>query len=776
MKDFSKNVIRWIAGLTKDQFDEFVKVFIKDYFKVETVSLTDGKGDGGIDIQIFQNKILKKIPIQLTVDSNVYNKLEKDFVKIYKTIENHKYSDNFYFFYSKGAAREKVDDLKEIAKRDFSIGLEVFDNKLISTYLEKADFYLSREKLRELLGEFLEEENTYFDEKDKMYFDLLNHNSDSVELKERFIYAYTLNEFLNSKNNTLIKNEIQQKLEDEFNLQNPEYYTNKVIEKLISKGKIELIEGKYKLGDEEKNNLVNIKKDADLLEREFISGLQEVLKRFEGNIELKVIIDKIHEIFKKYNEIDLNEINENIDNSNSDNFVLNELISYVKENLKNNQETQKFITEVVNLCSINDFIIKVSAGKLYRDLVNSDDFDAYSRRLNKEVFFDTPVLIYLLLAMKQEVFDYDNYRYKIAKNLFQFISENYDNTIFNTIEPYIVELADYLNSTIKLIPIFETGLLESLGGSSNEILNFYLKLKEDSSIEESFEDFIRDFGISIEMVLREDNNNYLQQFLIRLFKDNNINIDEVYKYDTNYQTRNEFSNVSKTLGEIYARGELKRNPRSLKFDSLFFMHIYDSSIDLVDPTVITWDNTFREFRSIYQSKNPSLRYWHLFKPGKFLDHISLLNFKINGEAISNEVLAMIDIEFEVVKGVKKLSDVLASIVDLKSASGTKLTKGLIEIRDLYIYEINKDQSKEIEVTSETLQPVDQIVSNVFDYYTKNESEYSLENFTFMLKQDDAIDEVIEILKNESDYYLKYNIYSESYKTKFDKLIKKFITK
>jgi hypothetical protein len=774
MKDFSKNVTRWISGLTKDQFDEFVKVFIKDYFKIDTVSLSDGKGDGGIDIQIFQNRVQKKIPIQLTVDSNVYNKLEKDFVKIYNTIENHKYSDNFYFFYSKGAAREKVDDLKETAKRDYSIGLEIFDNKLISTYLEKSEFYLSREKLREILGEFLKEESEYFDEKDKMYFDLLNHNSDSVELKERFIYAYTLNEFLNSSNNSLDKNEIQKKLENEFNLQNPEYYTNKVIEKLISKSKIELIDGKYKLTEDEKKHLISIKKDADLLEREFISKLQEVIKKFEGNIELKVILDKIHEIFKKYNEIDLNEINENLENSFTDNFIVNELISYVKENLKNSEETQKFINEVINLCSINDFIIKVSAGKLYRDLVNSDEFDAYSRRLNKEVFFDTPVLIYLLLAMKQESFDYYNYRYKIAKNLFQFINENHGNIVFNTIEPYIVELADYLNNTIKLIPIYELGFLESLGGSSNEILNFYLKLKEESSIEESFEEFIKDFGISTEMALKERDNNYLQQYLIQLFKDNNINIDVAHKYDTDYQTKSEFLKVSRTLGEIYARAELKRNPRSLKFDSLFFMHIYDSNIELIDPTVITWDNTFREFRSEYQTKNPSLRYWHLFKPGKFLDHISLLNFKINGEAISNEVLAMIDIEFEVVKGVKKLSDVLASIIDLKSKSGTKLTNGLIQIREVYIYEINKDEAKEIEINSETPQPVDEIVSNVFDYYIKNESQYSLENFTTVLKNDEAIVEILKLFQEESNYFMKYNKYRDNYKDDFDSIIKKFL--
>ena len=777
MKDYTKNISRWIDGLTKDQFDEFIKVFIKDYFKVDTVSLTDGKGDGGIDIKIFINRIAKKIPLQVTIDSNVYTKLEKDFVKIYKTIEEYGFSDNFYFFYSKGAAESKVNELKEVAKRDYSIGLEMFDNKLISTYLEKSDFVASRNKLREILGEFLRDEKSYFSENDKMCFDLLNHNSDSIELKERFIYAYVLNEFFNSSKTTLSKTEIKLKLQTEFNLQNPDYFCNKVFDRLISKEKLEKKgELEYQLTEKEKNNLESIKADSDLLEREFLSNLQTIINNYEGNIELKIIIDKIYNIFKKYKEIDVYEINETYETSNGENSEIQDLINYVNEILTNKEDVKKFIYEVVSLCSENDFIIKISAGKLYKDLINSTEFDSYSRRQNKEVFLDTPVLLYLLMAMKEEDFEYDNYRFRVAKSLFSIIKDSESNTIYNTIEPYIIELADYLNNTIKMIPIYDLGLLESLGGSSNELLNFFIKVKENNLFDGDFENYIEDFGISLNMVNKDDNNEYLQQFLINLFKVNSINVDIVHKYDTDYKTRSNFQKISKTLGDIYSRTDASRKPRSLKFDSLLFMHIYDTDIELIDPTVVTWDNTFKEFRKEFQSKNPSLRYWHLFKPGKYLDHVSLLNFKINNSAISNEILSMIDTEFEVVKGVKKLSDILTNIIDLKSASGTKLSKGLAEIRDIYIYEINKEEKGNSELNSEDLQPVDEIVSNIFDYYIKNEGKYSFENFTQVLKKEDAVSEVLKLLKVESDHYLKYNTYSDNYKNKFDNFIGIFLDK
>lgn len=775
MTDYTKNITRWIDGFTKDQFDVFIKVFIKDYFKVDTVSLTDGKGDGGIDVKVFTNKVDRKIPLQLTVDSNVYAKLEKDLVKISNLINKYSYSDNFYFFYSKGAAEKKVNELKEIAKRDFSIGLEVFDNKLLASYLDKPDFAASRNKLRELLGGFLKNEKTYFSENDKMCFDLLNHNSDSIELKERFIYAFILNEFFKSSSNSLTKESIKSKLVEEFNLQNPEYYCNKIIETLLTKSKI-VIETTtvYKLTTSEKKNLESIKADSDLLEKEFLSKLQTIFSKYNGKVELKIIVEKLFNIFKKYKEIDADEINETYELVNGENNEIKELINYLNESLTDQNDTKKLIYEIISLCSENDFIIKISAGKLYKDLMNSSEYDAYSRRQNKEVFLDTPVLLYLLMVMKEEKFNYDNYRYKVAENLFNVIKNSDGTTIYNTIEPYVIELADYLNTTIKLIPIYDTGLLDSLGGTTNELLNFFIKVKENGLFEGKFEDYIKDFGVDINMVYKDDTNDYLQQFLIHLFKVNNINIDVVHKYETDFKTKNDFLKVSKTLGEVYSRNDTNRRPRSLKFDSLLFMHIYDTSIELIDPTVITWDNTFREFRKEFQAKNPGLRKWHLFKPGKYLDHVSLLNFKINNSAITNEILSMIDIEFEVVKGVKKLSDILTSIIDLKSAVGTKLSKGLAEIRDIYIYEITKDDTDKSNKTQEDRQPIDEIVSNIFDYYTKKEGDYGIDDFTSILKIESAISEILELIKSESDYFQKYSRYSDNYKRKFDIVVQKYL--
>ncbi|MDB2385292.1 hypothetical protein N9V96_02350 [Polaribacter sp.] len=181
-----------------------------DFWKLETVSITDGTNDGGIDVKIIEDKRSKKIPIQLTIDKNLYGKLEKDLAKVSKLIDEHDYLNTFYFYYSKGASEDKVIDLIDIARDDYTIDLKIFDNKLIATYLDKSNFFRSRECLRGFFGDFFKEEETYFDENQKLYFDYLSYADDSQELEEKFITSFILNEFYKSPGNeTAIENIVE---------------------------------------------------------------------------------------------------------------------------------------------------------------------------------------------------------------------------------------------------------------------------------------------------------------------------------------------------------------------------------------------------------------------------------------------------------------------------------------------------------------------------------------------------------------------------------------
>ncbi|PKP09403.1 MAG: hypothetical protein CVU08_14345, partial [Bacteroidetes bacterium HGW-Bacteroidetes-3] len=718
---------------------------------------------------IFLNKKNKKIPIQLTVDKNVLPKLEKDLIKINKLIEDYEYSDNFYFYYSRGISETKINLLREKARKDFSINLEIFDNKRIASNLLKPEYFLAREKLKEFLGEILNEDQIY-DEKDKLYSDFLLYGNQSHELKEMFLNSFILNELYKCKDYTSNKNILREKANLEFNLSSKDTYCDRLINHLLSSNKI-ISDGSVnvKLTDDEREKIKSIKENSNLLERDFLTSLQKLIVKYDINIELKDILDKLNDVYQEVSEVDVKEINEEFESADDVKNSIKELYKYINTHFEDKKEAHKFIIEVFNLCSENNFIHKISAGKLFKKLINSSEFGAYTRRLKKEVFLDTPVLIFLLMAMHEPHLDYNNYKFKIAQELFHLIQNDKETAVYNTTEHYIKELADHINNAIRLIPIEELGLFKSLGGTNNEILNLYFKSKSEGHFEGSFSSYIESFGISIIQVSK--NENYLEQYLINNFKVNGINVDEVFKYDTNYKTKKDYEKIEKTLMEIYSDETYNRKSRSLRFDALFFMHIYYLQEDLIDPTILTWDNSFIEFRKRFQPKNPTLRYWHLFRPGKFLDHISLIKFKINGSSISNEILSIIDTDFEVVKGVKKLADILSNIVDLKTETGTRLTKGLSDIRDEYIYKINKIENQEVE--PELTQPIDELVSNLVTYYSSDKSEFKFEDFTSALNNQLIISKFLVLLNKESENYLKSREFSLTYKSNVDNLIKEF---
>lgn len=766
--DYSKNYINWIAGLTKDQFDQFIKAFTKDFWKVENVVITDGKSDGGIDVKIFQDKRLKKIPIQVTIDKNLYGKLEKDLAKISKLIDEHEYSDSFFFFYSRSASESKVIDLKEKAREEFSINLEIFDNKVIASYLDKPNYFNSRETLRNFFGEFLKDEDSYFDENQKLYFDYLSYADDSKELKERFLISFILNELYVSNSKKASIPYLRNKIQEEFVIEVSENYCSRLLNNLISTGKIEkCVDGNFRLVPEEIKSIKTIRDNSEILEKEFSSKLQLIINKSDCELEIRKVIELLNKIFQSEKRIDLKEISEDIYYEDISKEI-EEFHNYVKAAFNYKDSYKNFINEIFKLCSENNFLAKISAGKLFKDLINNPEFSSYARRTNKEVFIDTPVLIYLLLVMKDPDYESDNYNFKIAKELFELIISGDDSANFNTTQLYITELADHFKNAIRLIPLHEAGIFESLGGSDNEFLNMYMKLEEQDLFNGSFKNYLESYGISVIKVESDEKNEYLKQAFFRIFKDNKILIDDVPPYNKMHDTKKDFDSIENSLANIYTSSGQNRTSRSLLFDSLLFCHI-NSLEDLIDPTVITWDKSFNEFRREFLAKNPNFKYWHLFKPGKFLDHISLLKFKINGSAISNEILSMIETEYEVVKNVKKLTDVLTSIIDLRSSRGITLSKGLADIRDTYIYQINKDNEEKVQ--SEEILPVDNVVSDIVNYYSYSEGEFDYHDFTESLKEDKAIEEFLRIVKQANDHYLKYSKLTKNYKEEFDQIIK-----
>ena len=60
-----------IKGLSKEDFDELVRIFQLSYLRNSEAVIVDGTNDGGCDIKIYQNKREIKKCVQVTVQKYV---------------------------------------------------------------------------------------------------------------------------------------------------------------------------------------------------------------------------------------------------------------------------------------------------------------------------------------------------------------------------------------------------------------------------------------------------------------------------------------------------------------------------------------------------------------------------------------------------------------------------------------------------------------------------------------------------------------------------------
>lgn len=117
-----KNII---STLSENMFRDFVKEYVKAYWKTDEVEITDGPWDGGVDLVFYKNNVPEKRNIQVTVQDKYETKLMNDVIKSKKNVDMYSYQSSLYFFISKPISHSKKDELNDKAERDYDISLRI---------------------------------------------------------------------------------------------------------------------------------------------------------------------------------------------------------------------------------------------------------------------------------------------------------------------------------------------------------------------------------------------------------------------------------------------------------------------------------------------------------------------------------------------------------------------------------------------------------------------------------------------------------------------------
>ncbi len=771
MVDLSKNHERWIKGFTKDQFDILVKSVIEVYWGVKPVVFTDGSGDGGIDVKVFENKVQCKIPIQVTVDGKIVPKLKSDLKTIHETIANYNYSNDLLYFCSCSPKEKTKDDLIKYARQEYGINLSFFDAKKIGAIAEDPDYIEVRKTIRSLLGDFIENDKLEFNQYDRMKFDLLVHGGDVTEIKNNIIRGFILNNLFND--GEVEQEHLFNKIEEYFGNIDFEFFKRQ-INWLRTNKKVLVKDKKLVLNEEERGRIQIINEGIEFQEQYFVYEIKSLLRDYNIDANYKDVIQEIINIYKLSYKKDLAEIKENADENSFEMNAICSLRNYLSEKINDDEKCSKVIKDIIEICEYNDYLQRISAGEVFSDLTNLPQIQNYIRRQPKPVFLDTSVLLHLLCLFIQDTSTSDNVFYNTVRDLYNYQNQGQIKLIFKTSEQYIREAAFQLLNAYRLIPFSKLDWFSDLGGTANIFYLHYRHLYEHDELEygiESYEDFFYQLELEIENDINDDSLlDYISEFIEELLVSNNIEVVSVSQYEFN--SKKQFEDIKELFERHHLSKEDNRPEITVKNDSLIFCELFSYDRSEIEPTILTWDSSFYEVRKNYHQKHRNLCFWHLFRPSKFLDHLSLIKFELNPKALSKDILSIIEADFNIQDKVKSLNDVMVRIVNLEHKSGLKLTKEVAALCSKHVYQLqNKDSLVSEKITKI---PIEKVITDLSSYYRNREGDYDVEKFKLLLSKEEVVQEIVDLWKIEAEKIEKGNYSEQKVCKRMDELIKRSI--
>lgn len=508
------------------------------------------------------------------------------------------------------------------------------------------------------------------EQEDRMLYDLMNFGRSQNALKNQIIQSYILYQI--KKNETITKSDLVANIVAFSKGSLQERSIIRQIEKL--KDKIDILP----------NNVVCLKEEEIARLTSVYANYNERMSNFEQQIEdlinqysLSITVDDFNQLLRAFFENNFNtdiiEATDSIKLEEVDgvDIFLGKLISI---GCSRGHEIKLF-QDVLDICKNNDIIIRLSLGKLFTNIANPDAYDAYVSMASRCVYLDTQLILYMLcnnISYNIDCPGYDTIRYKIAKELIELRDSN--KTIHLQFSShYLKEVVYQIRQAFLLIPLSENIKAKtSYRISSNVFYCYYHYLNKENKLPyniNSFCDFMHQaFDLEEEMVYESSfwsiAEGYIKEVLTR---DLGIEIVQpiYYKEDEFAIAKDIYCQALRDLGT-------DKEDIILRNDIIMGLTLFNHSVNEPDPFFLTWDTTFSRFRKKYISlvKRVSYLYWHLFSPSKFINHLDLIDFKIDISKITDDLMSAIETD-EYKNTTKSFIDQINRMLDIPGLDGAQ---------------------------------------------------------------------------------------------------------
>lgn len=471
----NKGLIQMLAQCEKHEFDEVVKSFLKSVYKVQSLVLTDGKSDGGLDIKILELP-MKKMQIQMTVQksSNAQErkKLEKkiiaDVINAQNNASKYGYGDRLEFFYSYSLTENFIEGIQMQAYTNYGINLIVWDAKrIVSKAMSYPELYKSI--LSHSGYELMSLKNKDISDKDKLFYDLVGFG-EAADVKLKIVEAYILQCLFDE--GSLTKDVIIQRCMNKFQSSENEQFYVKLLTRLHSRENRLVYDQElrtYSLSKKEHHIILEVTQRNDLDESMFVSSINEVLVVFHQEAYIEDYVNLLYQLY-------INNFKLRFSPDPQNTFAdTNSLVHFASLKLKNEENAKSMIGRLVKICDENKFIQRNCAGKIFSSTIDIDSLKSYADN-RKRVFIDTTLPLHMLCFYNYPEKEVKNYYYVLSCALYEFCKKN-QISLFLT-RPYFKEVVHHVWEAINLIPYSNIPGIDKLGGSKNVFYNFYHNLKD----------------------------------------------------------------------------------------------------------------------------------------------------------------------------------------------------------------------------------------------------------------------------------------------------------
>jgi hypothetical protein len=773
MQDLTSNYIKWISDFNTEQFDQVVECYLEQIWGITDFTDTDGTNDGGNDIRISQNNEKLKIQIQVTVqESGIEGKITKELENAVENIKKHGYERKLYFLYSHPISEDKINDFETKAKLKYNIQLVIIDAKKIASAAKYS------QELRDVIHDQygLETAPKVLSEEDKMLYDFISFGSNTHEIKSQIIKAYIGHKLY--EHGELSRDGLLKSCCEHFGSKD-----TRIFEKQLNNSRQEGVineerkGGKsfYTLSEGEATRIGALKSQFSFQEQKLSQDIKIQLEKFDIKVEHTVkIIEKLRELFESNFNIDKQEI---IDQA----YLLTEeekanafkpFYHFIRVVAGNpSKEKIRLLTKnLLNICKENDILQRLSAGKLFASFSDPDIIRNYIRQTDRIVFCDTRIALYALCIYYEEIDHTDNF-YESVKDFLN-LRKRYGGFHYKIYHRYINEISFHIKEALQLIPYEENDLFLEFGGTGNIFFNYYTHLKQNDFLEggiDSFADFMFEwFELQENDVFKQSFQSITERVIVERLENQGISL---FEKDL---SQDYFVDAKRIIQDCQALKIRFRPEANVNNDAKMMSVLFDTETSVNEPVFITWDQTLFSARRKFYELHKAARLWHYFTPNQFVSHISVLNFNINSQTITREVLSVFDEGFDFYKQTHHILDTITKLLNIRTETGRKYVQKIKEFKKENIYQINKAAQVAEVSNDEHWVPIERILLKLTQHYSSKKGKYNIDQFKLLLSVGEVFDSVISYFKAQIESMQGKQELSDDAFSRLDNLIEEAI--